>query len=94
MLKYACIGTPCREQNSFFRKASPSCEKIGENMKYDEMLMQQDIEMYGLYTYEDFAEYLSYEQFEAFQVRYMKISVGKGKATFEDILALIATYVQ
>lgn len=68
--------------------------EIGENMKYDEMLMQQDIEMYGLYTYEDFADYLSYEQFEAFQVRYMKISVGKGKATFEDILALIATYVR
>ena len=42
MLKYACIGTPCREQNSFFRKASPSCEKIGENMKYTAVIFGLD----------------------------------------------------
>ena len=31
--------------------------EMGEGMKYDEELMQADIEKYGLYTYDDFADY-------------------------------------
>ena len=36
--------------------------EIGEGMKYDEEKMQEDIVKYGLYTNEDFAEYVTYEQ--------------------------------
>ena len=67
--------------------------EIGEGMKYDEEKMQTDIEQYGLYTYEDFADYVTYEQFIAFNGPYLKVLVGRGVLTFEEILELIATYV-
>ncbi len=68
--------------------------EYGEGLKYDEEQMQADIEKYGLYTYEDFKEYVSYEVFEyAFAAKYFKVSVGKGLMTYEDILALIERYV-
>ena len=66
---------------------------IGEGMVYDAELMQKDIEQYGLYTYEDFADYLTYEQFVAFNVQYFKIAVGKGHYTYEGILELINEYL-
>ena len=67
--------------------------EIGDNMKYDEAKMQADIEKYGLYTYEDFAEYVTYEQFIAFNGPYLKVLVGRGVVTYEQILDLIAQYV-
>ena len=63
--------------------------EIGDNMKYDEEKMQADIEKYGLYTYEDFAEYVTYEQFIAFNGPYLKVLVGRGVVTHEQILRLI-----
>lgn len=67
--------------------------EIGEGMQYDEEKKQAEIEKYGLYTYEDFAEYVTYEQFIAFNGPYLKILVGRGILSYEDILTLIATYV-
>ena len=67
---------------------------IGDNMKYDEQQMQADIDQYGLYTYEEFSDYLTYEQFEAFNVKYMKVAVGKGEYTYEGILQLIEEYLK
>ena len=67
--------------------------EIGDDMKYDEEKMQADIEKYGLYDYSEFAEYVTYEQFIAFNGPYLKVLVGRGVLTFEQILELIATYV-
>ncbi len=67
--------------------------EIGENMMFDAEKMQSDIETYGLYTYEDFAEYLTYEQFVAFNVQYFKISVEKGYYTYDGIVTLIYEYL-
>ena len=67
--------------------------EIGEGMKYDEAKMQADIEKYGLYTYEEFAEYVTYEQFMAFNGPYLKVLVGRGVVTYEQIIDLIAMYV-
>ena len=67
--------------------------EIGEDMKFDAAKMQADIEKYGLYTYEDFAEYLTPEQFAAFNVPYFKVAVGKGNYTYEGILDLIDEYL-
>ena len=64
-----------------------------ENMKYDEDLMKEDIEKYGLYTYEDFKEHASYELFCTFPSQYLKVSVGKGKGKYEDIIWLIETFI-
>jgi len=66
---------------------------IGNDMKYDKNLVKSDIEKYGLYTYEEFSDYLTHEQFVALNVQYMKISVGKGQFIYEDILKLIDMYL-
>ncbi len=63
-----------------------------ETMKYDEELMAADIEQYGLYTYEDFKEYVTMEVFEAFPFKYYKVAVGKGLYTYEQILWLLDFY--
>lgn len=60
-----------------------------ENMMYDEAQMQADIEKYGLYTYEDFADYIPEELFYALPFQYVKISVAKGLMTWEEIIHLI-----
>ena len=63
---------------------------IGEGMQYDAAKMQADIDRYGLYSYEDFAEYLTPEQFAMFNGQYFKVLVGKGVLTYEDILGIIS----
>ncbi|MBQ8419092.1 MAG: hypothetical protein IJY37_01880 [Clostridia bacterium] len=67
--------------------------EIGEDMKYDEAKMKADIETYGLYTYDDFAEYCTYEQFVALSLENFKVSVGKGYITWEEILYLISIHI-
>ncbi len=62
---------------------------VGDDMKYDAEAMAADIETYGLYTYEDFADYITYEQFAALNLQYFKVAVGKGAITFEEILYLL-----
>ena len=66
--------------------------EMGEGMKYDEAAMVADIEKYGLYTYEEFADIITYEQFDAFNMPILKVSVGKGYITFEDILEILEIY--
>ena len=62
-------------------------------MKYDEELVQADIEKYGLYTYADFAHVLTEEQFNALNLGHFKVSVGKGYITFEEIINLVKRFV-
>jgi len=50
------------------------------------------IETYGLYTYADFEGLISEEAFELYNAQYLKIAVGKGYITWEDIYALIDIY--
>ena len=68
--------------------------EYGEGMKYDEEAMAADIERYGLYTYEDWSDHLTYEQFLAYNVQYLKVSVGKGLITEEGIIALIDRFLR
>lgn len=66
----------------------------GENMKYDEAQLQADIAKYGLYEYEVFAHYgVTYEQYVAFNMPYLKFLVGRGDFRFDDILMLLSEYV-
>ena len=55
--------------------------------------MQEDIDKYGLYTYEDFKDYIPYEVYAAFPAPYFKVAVGKGYITWEEILGLIDRYL-
>ena len=65
---------------------------ITDDMKYDEEHMHSEIEKYGLFTYEELAEYGTYEQFVALNGQYMKILIGRGVVTMEDIIALLEMY--
>lgn len=67
-----------------------------ETMKYDEVAMQADIEQYGLFTYEEFAEILPLpiEMFEAVNGQYLKVAIGKGLIDVETLEGLIARYAE
>ena len=79
------VTPPATLQLAFF--------EIGEGMKYDEEAKAKDIETYGLYTYEEFDHLLTEEEFEALNMAEMKVAVGKGLITYDEILWLIATYI-
>ncbi len=66
----------------------------GTTMQYDSESFAQDIAEYGLFTYEEFYELIpiSQEVFNAFGGQYLKVSIGKGLTTIEDIEALVARY--
>ncbi|MBQ9985212.1 MAG: S-layer homology domain-containing protein [Oscillospiraceae bacterium] len=67
--------------------------EMGDTLTYDVEKFNADVEKYGLYTYEDFADYVTYEQFIAFNGAYLKIPVEKGLFTFDYILELIDLYL-
>lgn len=59
--------------------------ELDENMKIDQAKMQADIEKYGLFTYEDWSAYCTEEEFYLCNVQYLKVSLGKGLVTMEQI---------
>lgn len=61
-------------------------------LHYDVAQFQQDVEAYGLYTYDDFKDYVTYEQFVDWNGAYLKIAVEKSYFTFDYILELIELY--
>jgi len=63
--------------------------EINDDMKYDIEKMNADIETYGLYTYEEFADCLTEEQFNALGIATFKVAVAKGYITYEEIMYLI-----
>lgn len=67
-----------------------------ETLKIDEQKMQEDIETYGLYTYEEFADIVpvSEEVFEAFNGQYLKVAIGKGLIDIPRIQALVERYAE
>ena len=59
------------------------------DLKYNEEKMQADIEKYGLYTYDDFKEYMSEEAFNSSTAIYLKIAEAKGLITYDEIIIVI-----
>ena len=64
---------------------------LDENMKYDEERKQIDIDTYGLFTYEEFINIIdiSVDAFYVSPAIYLKISLGKGMITEEEIRLII-----
>lgn len=60
-----------------------------EKLMYDQEKMMADIEKYGLYTYDDFKHLITYESFIASPAMYLKVAIGKGYITEEEILIII-----
>lgn len=65
-----------------------------ETMSYDKEAMAADIEQYGLFTYEEFAEILPVpeEVFEAVNGQYLKVAIGKGLIDLNTIASYINQY--
>ncbi|MBQ7222041.1 MAG: hypothetical protein IJS02_01060, partial [Bacteroidales bacterium] len=68
--------------------------KMDGKLRYDSTQFAKDVETYGLYDYSVFADYVTYEQFLAFNGAYLKIPVEKGLFTLDYVLGLIAEYGQ
>ena len=56
-----------------------------EDLKYNEEKMQEDIETYGVFTYEEFSAYMSYEDYCKAPIAYFKVAIGNGNLTWEQI---------
>lgn len=67
---------------------------LDENMKVIEEKYYQDIDKYGLYDYNDFADLVPEFAFDAFPTKYLKISIGKGHMTYDDVIAIIDRYME
>ena len=68
--------------------------EYGENLVYDAEKMQADIEKYGLYTYEDFADVATQEMFDTIlPAAYLKVSVGKGLVTYDGLIEMLQTFL-
>lgn len=64
-----------------------------DTMSYDAAQKQEDIETYGLFTIEDFGGMIPMEAFEAFNGKDLKVAMGKGLLTWEDIAYMAERYV-
>ena len=64
-----------------------------EIMAYDTEKMLEDINAYGLFTYNDFADLIPEIAYEAFNGDILKVAIGKGMLTWEDIEYLAERYV-
>lgn len=63
------------------------------SLAYEKNKKQADIEKYGLYTYDEFKDYIRKEIFDLLPIPYLKISVGKGLTTKEKIIEVMKKYL-
>ena len=65
-----------------------------ETMTYDYEAMAEDIEKYGLFTYDELNAIvpLSEDMFNAAGGAYLKISIGKGNLTMDELVNMITRY--
>lgn len=65
-----------------------------ETMTYDMEAMARDIEKYGLFTYEELSGYveLSEDMFYMAGGPFMKVSIGKGNMTMDELITTIKRY--
>ena len=65
-----------------------------ETMTYDYEQLEKDIETYGLFTYEELNAIcpLSEDMFNAAGGAYLKISIGKGNLTIDELIYMINRY--
>ncbi|MBQ3012936.1 MAG: hypothetical protein IJD74_05295 [Clostridia bacterium] len=59
---------------------------VTQDMAFDKVQMQTDIELYGLYTYADLADIMTEDEFVALNAQYFKVAVSKGIITYDDLV--------
>ncbi len=63
-----------------------------DNMMYDQNQVELAIATYGLFTYEEWSDYVSLEVFNAINGPYFKLAVGNGSITYQQIYYFIDWY--
>lgn len=63
------------------------------NMLYDEANVQEDINRYGLFSYEDMSDYCSESEFDQYNLQYLRIAIEKNLTTLESAILRINTYL-
>ncbi len=63
--------------------------ELDEDMAYDPVKKAEDIEKYGLFTYEEWEGLISEEAFNLLPIPYLKVSMGKGLLGWEDIYRMV-----
>lgn len=58
-------------------------EYDSETLQFDQAKMQEDIEKYGLLSYDDFKDILPYEVYLMIPAEYLNVSIGKGYITWD-----------
>lgn len=71
-------------------------EVDAEKMRINQAAFEADIAAYGLYTYEKFNSIFPVPEsiFDAFNGQYLKVSIGKGLITAEELGRLIKSYAK
>ena len=68
--------------------------ELDDDYKYDAEKMAADIEEHGLFTYDDWRDYATEEQFEAFSGAYLKVAIAKGLVTVNEIVGYINRFLR
>ena len=66
--------------------------KITADLLYDYVEMLEDINKFGLYDYCDVKDFCTFDQFNLYNVRYLKIAVGKGLLTLNEIKNIVERF--
>ena len=66
--------------------------EYGENLQYDPENKASLIAEFGLFEYEDFKDFVTYEEFCLYPAPYLKVSLGRGLITWKGIVYLIERY--
>lgn len=77
-----------------FSEPATNIFQYNDNLQYDLNQIYEEINLYGLFSYDDFKEYTTYEIYAAFPAAYFKIAIAKGHTTFEQILFVLYTFLQ
>lgn len=67
--------------------------EFDSNKVIDKERMNNEIEKYGLFEYEYFKNHIPYYIFDVLNMKYLKVSIGKGLITEKRIFELIDKYV-
>jgi hypothetical protein len=67
--------------------------ELDQDMKVDPLKMKEDIDKFGLYSYEEWSSLITPLQFQAFNVQYLKVSIGKELTTYQQLLRYIHDYM-
>ena len=65
---------------------------INDEFKYDKAAIMNDVQKFGLYTYDELKMIMTENQFKYYNAAFFKIPISKGVIKFEDIVKAIRKY--